>query len=131
MQLNGYCPTELTLDDVATCSQRFWDMHKDPVMVLDVGCANILACHHNLFLGTVAPVVPRRPDLLPMVERALQGDIIGNFLLTEVGHGLDIGNIETTATRVADGYILHTPHGTAAKYVIFLSPRRVEFIVCV
>jgi len=86
-------------------------------MVLDVGCANILACHHNLFLGTVAPVVPRRPDLLPMVERALQGDIIGNFLLTEVGHGLDIGNIETTATRVPDGYILHTPHGAAAKFM--------------
>ncbi|TFY67211.1 hypothetical protein EVJ58_g1760 [Rhodofomes roseus] len=108
---------KLSLEDVETCSQRFWDMHKDPALVLDVGCANVLACHYNLFLGTVAPLVRRRKDLTPLVERALAGDIIGNFLLTEVGHGLDILNIETTATKVADGFVLNTPHPAAAKFM--------------
>ena len=97
------------------CQKRFWDMQADPILVVDVGCANILGCHVNLFIGTVAALVPRRPDLLPIVESAVRGEFFGNLLLTEVGHGLDILNLETTATKVADGFVLHTPHRSAAK----------------
>lgn len=40
----------------------------------------------------------------------------GQFCLTEVGHGLDAFNLETTATMLADGHFdLHTPTATAAK----------------
>jgi alkylation response protein AidB-like acyl-CoA dehydrogenase len=39
------------------------------------------------------------------------------FLLTEVGHGLDARNLEMTATLKPDGgFELHTPHPGAAKY---------------
>jgi hypothetical protein len=39
------------------------------------------------------------------------------FLLTEVGHGLDARNLETTATLKSDGgFELHTPRFGAAKY---------------
>jgi hypothetical protein len=39
------------------------------------------------------------------------------FLLTEVGHGLDARNLETTATLKSDGgFELHTPRSRAAKY---------------
>lgn len=42
----------------------------------------------------------------------------GQFLMTEVGHGLDIGNLETTATLLHTGeFILNTPCPSAAKYV--------------
>ncbi|KAF9812866.1 hypothetical protein IEO21_05917 [Rhodonia placenta] len=92
-------------------------MQLDPILVLDIGCNNILACHVNLFLGTLAPLLPKRPDLLPVVQRALCGEIIGNFLLSEIGHGLDITRLETTATKVVDGFILNTPTQSAMKFM--------------
>lgn len=105
------------LDDVETLSPKFWEPYKDPALVIDVGCANVLACHLNLFLGTILPMKSERPDLLPIMQQILEGEVIGNFLLTELGHGLDITRLETTATKVTDGYILHTPHGGAAKFM--------------
>ncbi|KAH9921831.1 hypothetical protein B0H21DRAFT_177663 [Amylocystis lapponica] len=107
----------LSLEDIGRCSKRFWDMQFDPILVLDIGCNNILACHINLFLGFLAPLVPQRPDLLPIVQRGLKGELFGNFLISEIGHGLDILNLETTATKVADGFILNTPHSGATKFM--------------
>ena len=44
-------------------------------------------------------------------------------MLTEVGHGLDARNIETTSTLQADGsFILHTPNQGAAKSMPPTSP---------
>lgn len=38
-------------------------------------------------------------------------------MLTEVGHGLDARNLETTATMLPNGeFDLHTPNSNAAKY---------------
>jgi acyl-CoA oxidase len=38
------------------------------------------------------------------------------FLLTEVGHGLDARNLETTVTLLPNGdFDLHTPNQNAAK----------------
>lgn len=46
--------------------------------------------------------------------------------MTEVGHGLDIANLETTATLLPSGeFILNTPSPSAAKYV-HLAPRLVH-----
>lgn len=40
----------------------------------------------------------------------------GQFMLTEVGHGLNARNLETTATMLPNGgFELHTPHERAAK----------------
>jgi hypothetical protein len=39
-------------------------------------------------------------------------------MLTEVGHGLDARNLETTATLLPDGgFELHSPSWAAAKFV--------------
>lgn len=39
-------------------------------------------------------------------------------MLTEVDHGLDASNLETTATLLPSGeFELHTPHAGAAKFV--------------
>ena len=81
----------------------------------DVGASNVLFLHVNLFLGTIIPLLKRRPDLGPIVDGALKTQFFGSFLLTEVGHGLDVTNIETTATQVDDGFVLHTPTPSAAK----------------
>lgn len=47
--------------------------------------------------------------------------IRAQFMLTEVGHGLDARNLETTATLLPDGgFELHSPSEAAAKLVKLL-----------
>lgn len=47
----------------------------------------------------------------------------GQFCLTEIGHGLDAMNIETTATMLPDGsFELNTPNDQAAKFMPPTSP---------
>ena len=84
---------EPTIEDIVFCSPRFWKMHQDPVFSIDNGCNNIVACHINLFIGTVAAMLPARPDLQDLVEAGLRCEFFGNLLLSEIGHGLDILNI--------------------------------------
>lgn len=105
--------TELSLHDIQTSTRAFIDMHRHPIMALDAACTNILACSINLFVGTLIPALPQRPSLLPIILQVLRGDAFGNFLLTEVDHGLDIMSLETIAMKVPDGFILRTPtHGS-------------------
>lgn len=57
-----------------------------------------------------------RPDLLPVLKQLERFDVCGEFMLSEVGHGLDARNIETSATLQTDGsFDLHTPTASAAK----------------
>lgn len=106
---------DLDIDDILHCTPKFWAFQQDPIHSLDGSLTNYLGCHINLFLGTLSPHLKRRPCLRPIVERALKGEIFGNFLLSEVGHGLDILSMETEAIKVHDGFILNTPHAKAAK----------------
>lgn len=77
----------------------------------------ILAAHVGLAIGTLSRYLKQRPDLKPLVNRLLRFDTVGIYLLTERGHGLDALNIETTAIKTNEGYILHTPREEAAKFV--------------
>jgi len=100
---------------------KFWSIHLDPILALDLGLFIILTAQINLTVGTLARHLSSRPDLVPLVNALLKGDVIGLFLLTERGHGLDAINIETTAHQQEDGsYILHTPCEEATKYVVLL-----------
>ena len=108
-------PTGLSVTDVLTFSPKFWAMHLDPILPLDIGCFTIIAAHVNLTVGTIARHLPQRPDLAPLVKSLLNLDTVGVYLLSERGHGLDAFNIETTATKCDGGYILHTPREDAAK----------------
>lgn len=90
-------------------------MMTDPILCIDAAVGNILAAHINLTIGSLSRHIRNRPDLKPLVDSLLRYDAIGIFLLTERGHGLDAFHIETTATKAADGFILHTPREEAAK----------------
>ena len=92
----------------------------DPILSLDIAMFTILAAHIGLTIGTLSRHLKRRPDLRPLVKRLLRFEEVGIYLLTERGHGLDSFNIETTATKTPEGYILHTPREEAAKYVTYL-----------
>ncbi|VDC07105.1 unnamed protein product [Peniophora sp. CBMAI 1063] len=109
---------DLTLSDVLDYSPKFWDMHLDPIIPLDIATFTILAAHVNLTIGTLARYVKDRPDLEPLLASMLRLDTVGIYLLSERGHGLDSFNDETTATRMANGeYILNTPREEATKYI--------------
>lgn len=74
-------------------------------------------------MGTISSFLPERSDLLPLLQALERFDTCGEFLLTELGHGLDARNIETTATHQADGsFVLHTPNPRAAKTMPPSSP---------
>ncbi|ESK91894.1 acyl- oxidase [Moniliophthora roreri MCA 2997] len=112
----------LTANDVQFCSSRFWAMMTDPICSLDTAMFTILAAHVGLAIGTLSRHLHRRPDLRPLMDRLLRLDTVGIYLLTERGHGLDAFNIETTATKTNDGFILHTPREEATKFMPASTP---------
>ncbi|GAW05888.1 acyl- oxidase [Lentinula edodes] len=112
----------LTAADVEHCSPKFWSMMTDPICSLDIAMFTILAAHVGLTIGTLSRHLKRRPDLRPLVDRLLRFDTVGIYLLTERGHGLDAFNIETTATKTKDGFILHTPREEATKFMPASTP---------
>ncbi|KAJ3557101.1 hypothetical protein NM688_g1654 [Phlebia brevispora] len=108
----------LSVDDILTLSSKFWDIHRDPLMVFDGAAMTLVTIQVNLVSGTIARHVKNRPELLPLVEDLLRYRKHGQFLLTEVGHGLDIASLETTATLLPDGdFIINTPTPSAAKFM--------------
>jgi len=51
---------------------------------------------------------------LPQVGR---GELLGGFAMSELGHGSNVRDLETTATydATAREFVIHTPHGSAHK----------------
>ncbi|KAK6063022.1 acyloxidase [Seiridium cupressi] len=106
----------ITVEDVVELRPRFWDFHRHPIVAIDTAVTTILSIHWNLCMGTIASFATSRPDLAPLLQRLSNFDLCGEFLLTEVGHGLDARNLETTATLQPDGsFDLHTPTMAASK----------------
>ncbi|KIK96164.1 hypothetical protein PAXRUDRAFT_32549 [Paxillus rubicundulus Ve08.2h10] len=112
----------LSASDVQFCSPRYWSMMTDPIMALDTAMFTILAAHVGLTIGTLSRHLHKRPDLRPLVNRLLRFDTVGIYLLTERGHGLDAFNIETTATKTPEGFIINTPREEACKFMPASTP---------
>ncbi|KAK0367884.1 acyloxidase [Colletotrichum limetticola] len=113
----------LTVDDIAELTPRFWDFHFDPISSRDMTAFVIATIHLNLCVGTIARFSRERPDLMATLEELVTFKACGEFMLTEVGHGLDARNLETTATMEADGsFTLNTPNAGAAKAMPPSSP---------
>ncbi|KZT19609.1 acyl-CoA oxidase [Neolentinus lepideus HHB14362 ss-1] len=115
----------LSAQDILHLSHKFWDMHLDLITTLDGAAVTLLTIQLNLAAGTLAPYAAERPDLRPLLESILSFDVSAQFLLTEVGHGLDAIHIETTARLCEDGgFDLHTPSNQAAKHMPPTLPMR-------
>jgi acyl-CoA oxidase len=127
----------LTPEDVLFLTPKFWQTHLDPIITMDGAATTLMSIQLNLAAGTLAPFALERPELLPLLEKILNFEVkyamiksyklhaslmlsflSAQFLLTELSHGLDAPNLETTATLQPDGsFILNTPHPSAAKYM--------------
>ncbi|TQV95615.1 hypothetical protein V2A60_000799 [Cordyceps javanica] len=106
----------MTVQDIVTLSPKFWDYHRNFIGTADSAVVTILTIHWNLCIGTIASYAAGRPDLEPVLNELQNFEAVGEFMLTEVGHGLDARNIETTATQLKDGsFDLHTPCMAASK----------------
>ncbi|KAL2822653.1 putative acyl-CoA oxidase [Aspergillus granulosus] len=114
----------LTLKDVVEMTPAFWKLHMDMLTAMDGGAINLVSVQYNLFVGTVAPFAATHPELASIIQQALRVDISAQFMLTELGHGLDARNLETTATLLPNGgFELHTPSPNAAKCMPPNTPR--------
>ncbi|KAF7323375.1 hypothetical protein HMN09_00118400 [Mycena chlorophos] len=111
----------LSLEDIRSLSQAFWDLYSDPIIANDSGATTFIAIQYNLVIGTILDLAGSRvdSDLRVLLDDLLHYRVQGSFCLTELDHGLDAANIETTAEELADGsgYIIHTPHPGAAKFM--------------
>jgi acyl-CoA oxidase len=108
-------------------------MHADPIIWLDGAAGTLLTIQYNLCLGTILDFGSGRKDLKLLINDLLafrtkcvvykevakqdaHSDCSGQYCLTEIGHGLDAVNLETTATALpSGGFELHTPSPSAAK----------------
>ncbi|KIK32316.1 hypothetical protein CY34DRAFT_19137 [Suillus luteus UH-Slu-Lm8-n1] len=67
----------ITLDDTLNLTQKFWDMHTDPITVLDGGAHTLLIIQYNLVAGTLAQyTAATRPDLVSVVEDILRWNVM-------------------------------------------------------
>ncbi|KLO09037.1 acyl-CoA dehydrogenase NM domain-like protein [Schizopora paradoxa] len=107
-----------TLHDVTTLSPKFWELAADFIGAIDASTTILLTIQYNLAAGTLAPFVDQRPELRPLMARILKFDISAQFLLTELAHGIDAKNLETTAALLPSGeFDLHTPRFEASKFM--------------
>ncbi|KAJ7649473.1 hypothetical protein DFH06DRAFT_1193252 [Mycena polygramma] len=114
---------KLTIDDIANLNQPFWDLHTDPAMAMDTGAGTLVTIQINLAAGTLVKHVRDHPTIAQLVDDVLTFRVLAHYCLTEVAHGLDAINIETTATLLQDGrFDLHSPNPGAAKIMPPTSP---------
>lgn len=111
---------ELSRSDILTLSPKFWQLHTDPIWSMDGAAGTLCTLQVNCCAGTLAMFANNRVDLDGTIEQVLRFDVTGQMGMTELGHGLDIINLETTATLLDNGeFDLHSPSAGAAK---FMSP---------
>ncbi|KAJ7738064.1 acyl-CoA oxidase [Mycena maculata] len=132
---------DFTVEQVNMVSERFWMSALHPVVVVDVAAHSLSLIQMNLAAGTLSQAA-HKPEIAELCRKLLAWEISfvplclldgavvnkklgnrGHFLLTEVGHGLDTQNLETTATLLDDGsFEIHTPHPRAAKFMPCTTP---------
>ncbi|KAJ7747812.1 acyl-CoA dehydrogenase/oxidase [Mycena metata] len=113
----------LTADEVETLAQPFWDLHLDLAMAMDTGAGTLVTIQLNLAAGTLVKYIKDHPAIAQTMDDILAFRVLAHYCLTEVAHGLDAINIETTAKYLPDGgFELHTPNSGAAKIMPATSP---------
>ncbi|KAI0819347.1 hypothetical protein BC628DRAFT_1423904 [Trametes gibbosa] len=73
----------LSIDDLLSLSPKFWQLHNDPITVMDFGATTLLSIQYNLCAGTIARYVSRRPELISLVDDLLQYRKHGQFMMTD------------------------------------------------
>ncbi|KAJ5614696.1 acyl-CoA dehydrogenase/oxidase, partial [Penicillium herquei] len=108
----------LTIDDIVHLTPKFWNYHQELIHTTAVPAFILVTIQYNLVAGTIGRYIAKRPDLWGLLDSIVKFEVSAQFLLTEIGHGLDAKNLETTATMLPDGgFDLHSPNMGAAKFM--------------
>ncbi|KAL0574459.1 hypothetical protein V5O48_007498 [Marasmius crinis-equi] len=108
----------ITSQDALRCTEKFWNMHLDPICLRDLTAWVFMTIQTDLVAPTVGYYASQSNsrDLEDLAESMIRCDVSAWFMMNEVGHGIDALNLETTATLLKDGtYDLHTPRLEAEK----------------
>ncbi|PYI35224.1 acyl-CoA dehydrogenase NM domain-like protein [Aspergillus indologenus CBS 114.80] len=109
--------------DILDLTPKFWAIYRDDICAADIAAFSLITIQCNLVAGTLATYAEQRDEYQDLLKSVLNYDVQGQYMLTELGHGLDAKHLETTATLLPDGsFDLHTPHLHAAKYMPPTSP---------
>ncbi|KNG89822.1 acyl-CoA oxidase [Aspergillus nomiae NRRL 13137] len=115
----------LEASDILNLTPKFWQIHQDMTLSLDGAAFFLISLQYNIAGATFAMFVTDQPGYQPLLDRILKFDVSMQFMLTEVGHGLDARNLETTATLLPSGdFDIHTPNSNAAKFTPPNWPRK-------
>ncbi len=118
---------QISAAEIATDLRELVALHEQATVV-DPHLGALLTVQVNLVLGTLLEATPNR-EVDAAKRELLGGNAVGAYILTEVGHGSDLPNLETTATfDPADrgGFVIHTPSDTAIKFMPTTAPPPVE-----
>ncbi|KAJ5951126.1 uncharacterized protein N7479_009539 [Penicillium vulpinum] len=106
----------MTAADILQCTPRFWEFYLDLIGAFDCATYTLVTIQMNLAAGTLAPFAEKQPQYRKLLDQILNFEISAQYMLTEVEHGLDANNLETTATMLPTGeFDLHTPSLGGAK----------------
>lgn len=61
----------LTANDILHHKTKFWDMHKDGIILRDIGAHVMLSIQYNLVVGTLAQYCSGRPDVQDLLQKVL------------------------------------------------------------
>ncbi|KAI0260978.1 acyl-CoA dehydrogenase NM domain-like protein, partial [Gloeopeniophorella convolvens] len=121
-----YAPTR---EDVLSLSANFWAIFKDPICAVDGAAFTHLTIQYSLCSGIIA-AMGQGPYIQPILRQILDFEVVGQFCLTEVDHGLDAAHLETTVTLLPDNtFLLNTPHEGAAKFMPPTTPAGIPLTI--
>lgn len=108
----------ITAEELSTDPRRLFALHEWVALVDGVACT-ALSIHYCLCLGSLLVHGQGRPELEPFVAELERFDSVGVFLATELGHGNDVGALETEAVydEVAREFTLRSPTPTSVKFM--------------
>ncbi|KAJ5158873.1 Acyl-CoA dehydrogenase/oxidase [Penicillium coprophilum] len=106
----------MTLVDVLQCTEKFWKFHLDLIGTVDFAALTLMTIQLNLAAGTLSPFAEKQPQYRELLDKILKFEISAQYMVAEVGHGVDARNLETTATMLPTGeFDLHTPSPNGSK----------------
>jgi len=117
----------LSAIETATDLRELVSLHEQATIV-DSHLGALLTVQINLVLGTLLEQHHRTGEVDLALTELLSGKAVGAYVLTEVGHGSDLNNLETTATYDSSNgaFVLHTPTDTAIKFMPTTAPPPVD-----
>ena len=65
----------LTANDILHHTTKFWDMHKDGIILRDIGAHVMLSIQYNLVVGLLAQYCSGRPDIQDLSQKVLRFEV--------------------------------------------------------